>query len=148
MCYGSNDQGSLQKEIPTHLPSHAVLFSPAWFILSWPQPQASLYLLAPAHLIPHCAHLTPYSPGSLEVLRLCAFVHVIPLPRRPFVLIVFLNNFCWVLAGRVDCSVHRGGQVGRAPPRIQTSPASLLHPFTPGTLLLPDGGSPRGLLSP
>lgn len=107
-----------------------------------------LYLLAPAYLIPYCPHLAPYSPGNLEVLHLCVFAYVIPLPRRPLLLVVFLNNLPWVLPGRVEHSKHRERQWRRIPPRSQMPPASLLHPLTPGTLLLPDEFSPKGLLSP
>lgn len=151
---GVNIRGACEKEIPPHLPSREVLFSPAWFLLPWPQPQNNAQKprpfssFWPLPTLSPCPHLTPYSPGSLEVLRLCAFAHVIPLPTRPFLLIVFLNNFPWVLPGRVDRSGHRGGQVGRTSPRTRTSAASLLHPLTPGILLLPEAFSPKRLLSP
>lgn len=56
-----------------------------------PEAQApTFYLLAPAHLIPHCLHLAHYSPGSLGLSCLCAFA--IPLSSRPFLLFIFLSN--------------------------------------------------------
>lgn len=111
--------------------------SPAWLILSWPQPQNKTLNPRPlpsGHGPPHPPrlHLAPYSASSLELLCLCSSAHVIPLPRRPFLLFVLPNNFPWVLPGRLPtlcteadrCGEHRPGL---RPPSFTPAPTHSWH---------------------
>lgn len=138
--YGDKNQGSLQKEVlPPRSSLLAAPFSPSPIppILNHRTTHKSpdLYPLAPAHLVPHCPLLAPHPPSSLEILGLCASAHVIPLPTRSLLFLVFLNNFWWVLPRkRRPLQAHSG----LTPEPIHACLA----------LLLPDKFPPKGFLGP